>query len=121
MGYEYILVIADHFTKFSQAYPTKDKSGITVAMKIFSKLIPQFGFPWRIIHDQGGVFGNALFKKLMELSGVRNLRSTLYNSQGNGIVERMNWTLSGMLRTLPENHKSKWASHVNHLIHAYST
>ena len=25
-----------------------------------------------------------------------------------------------MLRTLPENHKSKWASHVNHLIHAYN-
>ena len=32
----------------------------------------------------------------------------------------MNRTLLGMLRTLPENHKSKWASHVNHLIHSYN-
>ena len=45
-------------------------------MKIFSELIPQFGFPGRIIQDQGGEFGNALFKKLTELSGVQNLRTT---------------------------------------------
>ena len=105
-----ILVIVDHFTRFAQAYPTKNKSCTTVAMNIFSELIPRFGFPGRIIHDQGGEFENALSKKLTELSGVQNL----------GIVERMNRTLFGMLRTLPENHKSKWASHINHLIHAYN-
>ena len=45
-----------------------------------------------------------------------------YHPQGNGVVEHMNRTLLGMLRTLPENHNSKWASHVNHmhLIHVYN-
>ena len=44
-GYQYILVIMDHYTRFAQANAMRDKSAKTAADKLFNDFIMRFGFP----------------------------------------------------------------------------
>ena len=119
-GYQYILLVVDHFTRYVQGYATKNKSGTTAAKKIYGDFVLRFGLPSQILHDQGREFENSLFAELEKLSGVRKLRTTPYHPQCNGMVERMNKTILGMLRTLPEKSKSRWPESLDKLLYAYN-
>ena len=119
-GIENILVITDHFTRYAQAFPTRNQLAKTTAKILFENFVVHYGFPARIHSDQGRNFESNLIKELCSLAGVAKSRTTPYHPMGNGMVERFNQTLLKMLGTLEDHQKQDWKSYVAPLVHAYN-
>lgn len=119
-GYEYILVVVDHFTCFAQAYACTNKSAKTAAKKIFGDFVLKFGFPSKLHHDQGREFENKLFSKREKYSCVQGSHTTPYHAPGNGQAERFNRTLLSMLRNLTDEAKADWKNSLAKVVHTYN-
>ena len=119
-GYENILVITDHFSRFAQAVPTRNQTAHTTARVLFENYFVHYGFPAKLHSDKGANFESKIIKKLCKLAGITKSRTTPYHPMGNGMVERFNKTLLNMPGTLPEDKKGYWAAHVSTLTHAYN-
>ena len=119
-GFENILVITDHFTRYAQAFPTRNQLAKTTARILFDNFIVHYGFPARLHSDQGRNFESNVIKELCSLAGVEKTRTTPYHPMGNGMVERFNQTLLNMLGTLEDHKKQDWKSYVAPLVHSYN-
>ncbi len=119
-GYSNILVITDHFTKFSQAIPTKNQTAKTTADAIYNNFILNFGIPSKLHSDQGANFESDIIKELCNITGIYKTRTTAYHPMGNGQTERYNRTLLNMLGTLEQTQKSDWKRYLPSLVYAYN-
>ena len=120
-GYEHILVITDHFTRYAQAIPTKNQSAKTTARALFDNFICHYSFPACLHSDQGCNFESEVIKELCSIASIDKSRTTPYHPMGNGMPERFNQTLLNMLGTLEDDQKSDWKSYVPSLVHAYNS
>ena len=119
-GIENLLVVTDHFTKYSQAYPCRNQNATTTAKALFENFIKHYGFPAKLHSDQGRNFESKVIRSLCELANIKKSRTTPYHPMGNGQCERFNRTLLDMLGTLTSDGKKDWKSHVSTLTHAYN-
>ena len=76
-----ILIVTDHFTKYAQAYVTPRQIAVVVAQTLWENFLVYYGWPEKILTDQGKSFGNNLIRELCQLAQVKKLCTSPYHPE----------------------------------------
>ena len=95
-GNSYILVVADYFTRWMEAFALPNQEATTVANKLVDEVFLRFSVPEQLHTDQGRQFESQLLHEVCKLLNIHKTRTTPYHPQSDGLVERLNRTLLSM-------------------------
>ena len=76
---ENVLIITDYFTRYDQAFPSKTQTALATAELLWNNFILHYGFPSKIITDQGRNVESELIENLCQVAGVEKLRTSPYH------------------------------------------
>ena len=115
-----VLVVQDHFTRYTQAYVTNNHTARTTARILYNKFFSVFGFPRHLMSDQAAKFTGQVISELCDLLGVTKIRTMPYHPQTNGAVERVHQTLRRMIAKMDPDKRAKWPLHLGPILIAYN-
>ena len=110
-GFKYLLTIKDTFTRWLEAFPTRDMTASTVIKILAEQVFSRYGLCARIHSDNGRQFVSDLYHKMMSKFGIQVSQTPPYNPQSNP-VERAHRDLETSLTALCKNKTSKWPDYL---------
>ena len=117
-GHRYILTVVDYATRYPEAIALKRIDTSTIAEALVS-IFSRVGIPTEILSDQGTQFTSNLMKEVSRLLSIKQLTTTPYHPQCNGLVERFNGTLKTMLKRMCAEKPKDWDRYIDALLFAY--
>lgn len=119
----YLLTIVDEFSRFPFAFPCKDVTSSTV-IECLRQLFYLFGIPCYIHSDRGSSSISKELKSFLTSLGIATSRTTPYNPQGNGQVERYNgiiWKTVSLALKSKNMEQGEWEAVLADSLHAIRT
>ena len=92
-----------HLAPFRQDYRARH-----VAEIVFDNVYKLHGLPRYIVSDRDSLFTSIFWERLNELIGIKLKMSSAYHPQTDGSTERMNRTVSQMLRQCVSPKQTDW-------------
>ena len=119
-GKKYILVIMEYSMRYVIASSMRDSTSNTVMRKFIKHVILKEGIPCKVITDVGSNFQSESMEELCRQLGVKQLRSTAYHPQTDGVVEKFNKTLRDMLTAHANKDVRNWDLYLDYCVSCYN-
>ena len=100
----FILTVIDEYSRFPFAVPCENVSSLSVTSAL-CQIFSIFGIPSYIHSDCGSGFMSKELRDNLHSKGIATSRTTPYNPQGNGLVERYNGIIWKTVTLALEAHK----------------
>jgi hypothetical protein len=97
-GSEYLLTVMCASTRFPEAIPLRNIKAKTI-VKALVKFFTFVGLPKSVQSDQGSNFMSGIFQQVMHELGIKQYRSSAYDPESQGALERFHQTLKNMIRS----------------------
>ena len=111
LGYNYILVVVDRFSKEMVFMPcTKEETAYSTAELFREHVWCQHGLPNTVVSNQGSVFASNFLGELYKLLGIKRKMSTAFHPQTDGQTEWLNCKINQYFRTYINDEQDDWAN-----------
>jgi putative transposase len=120
-GNMYICNVIDRFTGYAICWPCKDTSAQRFANDFYDKVCTIFGFPATLVSDRGAAYVSHVWKHISERLGIKLAHTSPYHASTNGKSERLNGTVSDLLRSLASEHPKGWDMHLPSVVFAINS
>ena len=100
---------------------TNNHTAYTTAQVLYNNFFSVFGFPQKLMSDQGTEFTGDMIAVMCKLLGIEKIRTTPYHPQTNGSAERVHQTLQRMIGKLNPEKCRKWPEHIGSVLITYNT
>ena len=118
-GNRFAVVFVDYLTKWPEVFATPDHRAETIAGLLVEHVVCRHGAPKELLSDRGPDFLSELIKRVCVLIGTKKINTTAYHPQTDGMVERLNRTLIGMIAKHTEFYGAQWDRYLTYLLFAY--
>jgi len=110
IGYSWILVVTNYFTKWVEVIPTRTTTSKVVNKFLLNNIITRFGCPKNIVTDNFMCFSSEEFIKFCDKYGINRSTYSPYHPQGNGQAESSKKSLLKIIKRILEEIKKAWDS-----------
>ena len=117
----YIILFSDYRTKWPEAATVPDIKEQTVARAFYDLIITRHGAPNIILSDRGANFMSRMMREVYAIMNTKKVSTTAYHPQTDGLVERLNATLTIALTNYANSNQDNWCEYVQSILFAYRT